>query len=527
MQDQHSSPCGKMGQNSAEIEPTAPDLPASLLAQTVAQSPEAISITDARANILYVNEAFTRVTGYAPDEAIGNNESMLSDKRTPKRVYEELWQHLQAKQVWRGHLLNRHKNGRRYLADITIAPVLDERGVVTNYVGMHRDVTGLFSLEQTVRNQKTLIETVINALPVAAVLLDEEENRVILDNQAYKALVSDLSAPEPAHLFLQRLRDDIGPVWEQWRSAHRDFRDHELCFERGGQRAPRWYSCAGSWFCTGDERVDSFFQQGKQGYLLLVLTDITRFKQQQEEIRLAAMKALLAEEEKIASLRETLQAAAQQIRGPMNLLTAARKMLELRADPTSAGLLQVFGEVIECGERSIATLRDCLPAEINGNFSPLNVNALLHDVLRLETEALLREGIEVAWEPALALPSVLGAENPLRAMFKQLLDNAIEAMSRGRVKRRELRVTTSADRGQVRVWIEDSGPGIPPERRIQVFEPFFTVLEGGEHRVGMGLARVQEVINQHGAMIRIDPDYRDGCRMEILFTPGTKEPAYD
>ena len=98
-----------------------------LFVETVEQAPVAISITDDRANILYVNQAFSRVTGYAPEECIGHNESMLSDKKTPKAVYEELWNRLQAQQSWHGCLLNRHKNGRRYLADLTVAPIMNDR----------------------------------------------------------------------------------------------------------------------------------------------------------------------------------------------------------------------------------------------------------------------------------------------------------------------------------------------------------------------------------------------------------------
>ncbi len=159
-----------------------------LFLETVQQAPVAISITDNRANILYMNQAFSRVTGYAPEECIGHNESMLSDKKTPKAVYEELWKCLQAQRSWQGCLLNRHKNGRRYLADLTIAPIVNERQETTHYIGMHRDITDVYRLEQQVRQQKVLIETVVDSIPVAAVLLDETD-RVVLNNRMYKTEV--------------------------------------------------------------------------------------------------------------------------------------------------------------------------------------------------------------------------------------------------------------------------------------------------------------------------------------------------
>ncbi|BBL72021.1 nitrogen fixation negative regulator NifL [Methylogaea oryzae] len=493
-------------------------LPPCLFVQAVEQSPLAISITDAKANILYVNPAFCQVTGYGAEEAVGRNESMLSDRRTPQHVYEDLWETLMSRQVWRGRLINRHRDGKPYLADLTIAPVRDEAGKGLHYLGIHRDVTELHGLEQTVRNQKVLIEAVIDSLPMAAVLLDEED-KVVLDNNAYKALVSDLGAREPVRLFLERLRGDD---WDKLRHAGQAFRDREVRVEPSGGRPSRWYACAGTWFVNGDDSVGAFFRRQKQTYLLLVLSDISRIKRQQESLRLSAIKAITAEEEKLGSLRETLSAAIHQMQGPMNMLAAVKGMLERRGDPANqfnglGGVIDVLRQVLEQGERSVATLSACLPESDGGAFAVVDLNQVLVDVIQLETQRLLAGGIVVDWNPAAQTPRVLGAENRLRSLFKQLLDNAIEAMNRAGGKPRELRLGTAVDGDVVRAWVEDSGSGIAPELAVKVFEPFFTTKQGGR-RAGMGLALAQDVVNQHGGMIRVDPDYDRGCRMELRFS---------
>ena len=76
----------------------------SLFVETVEQAPIAISITDRKAKILYVNEEFSRVTGYRPVDILGENESLLSDKSTPRKVYHDLWRTISAKKIWRGTL---------------------------------------------------------------------------------------------------------------------------------------------------------------------------------------------------------------------------------------------------------------------------------------------------------------------------------------------------------------------------------------------------------------------------------------
>src|SRR5690554_5295379 len=321
-----------------------------LFAETVEQAPVAISITDDNANILYVNQAFTRVTGYTPEESIGRNESMLSDKKTPNSVYEELWSRIKSQQVWHGYLLNRHKDGHRYLADLTIAPILNDRRQTTHYIGMHRDITEMYRLERRVNQQKVLIETVVDSIPVATVLLDEAD-QVVLDNQMYKTLSSELGLSDPARTFIDILREEMAEEWERIKKNKSGFHSREVRFDRGGHHGPRWYACAGSWFCQGDDRVEGFFHEHSHTYLLLTLTDVTQQKKQAEEIRINALKALMAEEEKIQRLRETLSGAIHHIQGPINLLKAAKTMLTRRGlDPRNIALIEMLDQIRQAGE---------------------------------------------------------------------------------------------------------------------------------------------------------------------------------
>jgi nitrogen fixation negative regulator NifL len=172
-------------------------LPPHLFFEAVEQSPVAISITDARATILYANHSFEKVTGYSCEEIIGSNESMLSNKTTPRIVYETLWARITQKKPWSGTLINRRKDGTRYLAELTITPVLNDENETTHYLGIHRDTTDLHSLEKRVGNQKKLIESMVNAAPVVTALLDDM-GQVVLDNLEYKKLATDMRNREPA-----------------------------------------------------------------------------------------------------------------------------------------------------------------------------------------------------------------------------------------------------------------------------------------------------------------------------------------
>ncbi|MDD5274960.1 MAG: nitrogen fixation negative regulator NifL [Methylovulum sp.] len=490
--------------------------PYQLFVETVEQVPIAISITDKKAKILYVNEEFSKITGYQSEDILGKNESMLSDKHTPRSVYYDLWHTIRSKKVWHGSLCNRHKSGQRYIADLTIAPMLNEQGEISHYIGMHRDITLVNEADKRVINQKLLIESVINSSPIAMVVIDDQ-NKVILDNHNYKALVSDLDKGEPAAYFLNLLHEEMGDEWVKLQNNEQGFNNREFKVEGKAGRRARWFSCAGNWFKENEVHADAFFDNAEKQYLILTITDITRQRRQLEELHIQTLKTIMSEDERVRSIRETLLGAIHQIHMPMNQIRAAEQILKHKNDEQNAGLLQILQQIQQSGEEAIATMQNCIPEIFQTAEIPVNLNQILHDVLLLSDQRIWSNGVEVHWQPLAALPNILGSENRLRLLFSQLLENAIDAVSSPDTVERRIKIGTAADADLVHVYIEDSGPGIPEEKRSKVFEPFYTTRPMGGQKAGMGLVIAKEIVNQHQGFIDIDPNYDQGCRFKIGF----------
>ena len=492
-------------------------LPMSTFITTVEQSPIAISITDKKANILFINQAFTDITGYQSKEILGQNESKLSDKTTPRSVYYDLWHTISRKQVWQGQVVNRRKQGERYLAELTIAPMLDESGKISHYIGMHRDVTQAHLAERQLNNQKQLIESVLNASPVAMVVLDSD-HRIVLDNQMYKMLISELGLSEPAAFFLESLQQDIGDIWNRKNDLPRGFSHREVRIEGLGRRGTRWFSCSGNWFSEAKLDADSFFSNQSTDYLLLTINDISLQRRQQEKMHLQTLRSLMAEEEHMRSIRETLLGAMHKIRQPLNQIHAAIQIMAQRNDGQNQAIRDLLTQVEMMGEETLETLQRCVPEIPETAVTSVNLNQLLHEVMLLHNQKFLANGVIVDWLPNPVLPSIMGAENKLRMLFKQLIDNAVHAMNRTSSRVREIKISTAIEQDWVRVTLADSGPGIPPHQHSKVFEPFFTTQQTvGGVQAGMGLVMAREIVNQHGGMIAIDPNYQDGCRIILHF----------
>jgi len=493
--------------SSAEI------LPPWLFAKVVEQLTTAVCLTDTAANILYVNNAFTDVTGYPADEVIGKNTAMLSDHCTPARVYEQMWRQIKNGRPWTGFLVNRRRRETVYLAELTVIPVRDEWADTAYYLGIHRDVTAMHHLEQQVHYQKALIESMVDAAPAVIALLDEN-GRVILDNHEYKKLVGDLRVREPAAEFLRALRETLGESFPWGGHEEHGFRDKEVSFDPGARGQPRWFSCSGVWFRERDSSTASFFKPARQTYLLLMANEITALKRQQEAVGMNAMRALLAEQERVRSMREALQAAIFQMQGPLNLITAAHELLERRGAQADPALRHALRQATTTGQAALERLRALVPQMPPEAAAPVNINQLLREALELCRQRLLAGGMIVDWKPAPMLPAVTARASRLRGMFKQLIDNALDAMEGNRQEPRELRIVTGVEEQSVFVAIEDTGPGIPPELRWRVFEPFFTTKRATTH-VGLGLAMAQEVVNEQRGVLSLDPDYGPGCRWRV------------
>src|ERR1700759_1055258 len=96
-----------------------------LLVAAIGQLDEGLLITDSAAIIQFVNPAFSRITGYTAEEAVGQNTRMLKSSSQNPAFYESLWKTILSGKTWRGELINRRKNGNLYAEEMSITPVHD------------------------------------------------------------------------------------------------------------------------------------------------------------------------------------------------------------------------------------------------------------------------------------------------------------------------------------------------------------------------------------------------------------------
>ncbi|MEJ2678145.1 MAG: PAS domain S-box protein [Gemmatimonadota bacterium] len=173
-----------------------------LLSKAVEQSPVSIVITDARGTIVYVNENFTVASGYTREEALGENPRIMKSGMQSEEFYEDLWSTVTAGREWTGEFVNRRKDGSLFRESVIIAPVVDDYGAITHYIGVKQDVTELKSLEDQLRVAQKL-----EAVGRLAGGIAHDFNNMLTAITGFVALLEDeVSDDEPARTYVAEIR---------------------------------------------------------------------------------------------------------------------------------------------------------------------------------------------------------------------------------------------------------------------------------------------------------------------------------
>lgn len=148
------------------------ELAASVFENTV----EGIAVTNAQGVFLSVNPAFTAITGYTAEEAIGQTPRILKSNRHDHAFYVSLWQEIMTSGQWKGDIWNRRKNGEVYLERITIAMIRDATGAPLRYVSVFSDITDLWRKDEYLKH--LAFHDALTDLPNRSLLMERLDHQL-------------------------------------------------------------------------------------------------------------------------------------------------------------------------------------------------------------------------------------------------------------------------------------------------------------------------------------------------------------
>ena len=225
--------------------------------------------------------------------------------------------------------------------------------------------------------------------------------------------------------------------------------------------------------------------------------------------------------ERLAALGQLSAGLAHEIRNPLAVIKGSADMLNRKvaaSEPLTAELAgYISSEVNRLNSLVVRFLDFARPSKLD--LQPVRITEVVDRALEAATASCPNAGVHVVRDYAPDLPAVPADAQLCEQVFVNLITNAMQAMeTQDASLERTLRLSIaseerSGERG-VGVIVADSGPGVPPELREQIFNPFFTSKKDG---VGLGLSIVAKIVDDHRGTIRLEENAPRGARFHVFF----------
>ncbi len=241
--------------------------------------------------------------------------------------------------------------------------------------------------------------------------------------------------------------------------------------------------------------------------------------------RLEQAQAEARRSERLAALGQLSAGLAHEIRNPLGVIRGSAEMLAQKLEDANPLASELAGYVLTETNRLSALVTRFLDfaRPLHADLEPKEITRVLDRALNSVATLRKDQPVRVERRYEANLPLVPLDEGLCEQAFVNLVQNAYDAMGSGGGALR-VSATRRADRDQVEVRIEDTGPGIPVELREQIFNPFVTTKKEG---VGLGLSIVSKIIDGHHGRIHVEDSEisRSGARFVILFPAASQAAA--
>jgi PAS domain S-box-containing protein len=251
---------------------------------------------------------------------------------------------------------------------------------------------------------------------------------------------------------------------------------------------------------------------GAIGGTILVMEDISARVQLEEQLQIS---------EKMASLGLLAAGVAHEVNTPLTGISSYTQMLLEGAapeDPKTKVLEKIERQTFRAARIVNGLLNLARPAQVDSG--PVELNAVINDVLSLLEHQLRNGSIQVRKELAAVSPIVLGIEYKLQQVFLNLFLNARDAMPKGGW----LTIVTRGGTNQATVEVADTGSGIPADCLSRIYDPFFTTKDIGKG-TGLGLSITYGIVQEHGGTITCDSSIGQGTRFTLALPLATARTA--
>jgi PAS domain S-box-containing protein len=435
-----------------------------LLESAVVHANDAILITEAEPiddegpRILYVNKAFTRMTGYSEEEVLGKTPRILQGPDTDRTSLDKIRTALQKWKPIVVELVNYRKDGTPFWEELSIVPVADETGWFTHWVSIQRDMTerkqAEVALNESEERYRLLAE---NSLDLIGLL--DLEGKVLYASPSHYHVLGFTGDEIVGHNIFDVVHPDDAARVGQAVAEMTATGQSQTVELRIARKDNRWLEV---------EAILSLISDKGNTRILLSARDITARKQVEERLQTARQEAERANLAK----SEFLSRMSHELRTPMNSILGFAQLLEMDDLATEQRL--GVEQILKGGRHLLELINEVLDiarieaGRLSLSLEPVHLGEVMHESLALVQTLAARRGIRFDNRISDEGYRVMADRQRLKQILINLLSNAVKYNCEGGL----VTLSCAPIGDQVRIEVTDTGPGIPADGMDKLFMPF-------------------------------------------------------
>jgi PAS domain S-box-containing protein len=445
--------------------------------------------------IVYANQAFMTISGYSWEEIRGQNPIFLLGENINPKMLQEIRANMFAGVGFETVIENFKKDHTPYWVEFSISPVFNNKGEITHWIGIQRDITEIKEANDGIIRQKKFNDDILNNIPTDIAVFDPNHRYIFLNQHAIK-------------------NEEI----RNWMIGKNDFEYAKYRGVSDSFAQKRWklfdeaVEKRETIHWIDEHRTDNqtnyvlrtfypYFEQDTLKFVIGYGVDITERKM--IEIRLT--EALKSVKKINDELEQFAYVASHDLQEPLRMVTSFLTQLEKKY----GGQLDERGKeyihfAVDGAKRMRQIILDLLEysriGKINEPMKDIDLNQIVEEVKLLHQEQIqeLNAVIECS-----ELPIIKAHRTPIRQLFQNLISNGLKYHQKG--KSPEVRVECTSTDGTWTFRIADNGIGIEP----MYFEKIFSIFQRLHNReeysgTGIGLAITKKIVEHMGGKIWVE-----------------------
>ncbi len=481
-----------------------------LLESVITHTKDSVLITKASAGhpIIYVNDAFTKITGYTLEDVKGKNPKIFQGPQSDQNEIRKLAEAIKQGQPAEITTINYKKNGEAYWINFSISPVFNNKQEITHWISVQKDATELIKANEEIIKQKKFTEDVLNNIPTDIAVFDPDHNYIFVNpfgikNKEIREWIINKNDFDYARM--KNIDDTMARRrWEIFEEAvEKKAKVNWIDEHRNADGGMNYVM----------RNFYPYFENNKLKFVIGYGIDITERK----VIEIKLNEAIDSIKKTNSELEQFAYVASHDLQEPLRMVTSFLTQLEKKyASALDDKAKEYIHYAVDGAKRMRQIILDLLEFSRAGKWDDepgeIDIDALVEEIKILLGQQIKDLNATIVHD---TLPVLKAHKTPMRQVFQNLIGNSLKYHQTGIPPKISIQCTLQAN-----MWefiITDNGIGIEPQYFNKIFEIFQRLHNKDEYSgTGIGLAITRKIIERMGGKIWVSVPENQGSRFHFM-----------